>query len=372
MKYISIILSGISDRTYKELDGKTPFSKADTPNFDKLAESSVTGLIQTVPTSFTPVGDAGALTAAGYPPQEYYTGRAGFELLGNGFSMKKDDVVFFCSLVCLSENDVYEESTILEADPQNISSEEKAALIEAVKSENKNRCFEFLTAKNGCSFLVWHKGEPAPGKLLSPGRIIGKTAGSCLPKGDFTPVLVNIMKRSREILETHPINQKRRALGLNALNSIWLWCVSSKPELEKFRKRFGLKACAVSTSSYFSGIAVSAGISVTRTQSTLSPIKLKRTAVNAINKLLRSNDLVFVYLDILTKCRSAKEKAYAIELIDKFFIFELMERTSLINESFKLTISSDHAFPVCSGKPSPEAVPILYYLNEKAPENQNR
>ena len=76
MKYLAVILSGMSDRPFRAYDDETPLSAAFKPNIDMLSSRSFSGFVQNIPASFANVCDAAAWSVIGYPPRKYCSGRA--------------------------------------------------------------------------------------------------------------------------------------------------------------------------------------------------------------------------------------------------------------------------------------------------------
>ena len=55
-----------------------------------------------------------------------------------------------------------------------------------------------------------------------------------------------MMKRSEKILREHPVNKKRVAEVKNPATSIWVWGEGTKPQLDNFEEKFGLKGSVIS------------------------------------------------------------------------------------------------------------------------------
>ena len=108
MKYLAVILSGMSDRPFRAYDDETPLSAAFKPNIDMLSSRSFSGFVQNIPASFANVCDAAAWSVIGYPPRKYCSGRAAACVCGNGIRLKKDDAAMMCGFVSLTDDEEYE------------------------------------------------------------------------------------------------------------------------------------------------------------------------------------------------------------------------------------------------------------------------
>ncbi|MEE3253888.1 MAG: phosphoglycerate mutase, partial [Nitrospinota bacterium] len=51
MKYLVVIVAGLTDRPIAEKDNKTPLQLAETPNLDALVQKGRCGSVQTIPDS---------------------------------------------------------------------------------------------------------------------------------------------------------------------------------------------------------------------------------------------------------------------------------------------------------------------------------
>lgn len=135
MKYVVVLGDGMADYPVAELGGKTPLQAAKKPGMDFIAKNGVIGLAKTVPESVQPGSDTANLSALGFNPVEYYTGRAPIEAVSMGVRLGDADVAFRCNLVSLSDEDRYEDKRMIDYSSDEITSEEASVLIEAVNAE---------------------------------------------------------------------------------------------------------------------------------------------------------------------------------------------------------------------------------------------
>ena len=58
-----------------------------------------------------------------------------------------------------------------------------------------------------------------------------------IPEAAETAELLNqLILRSQEILESHPVNQKRKTEGKDMANSIWPWSAGYKPSMKTLKR----------------------------------------------------------------------------------------------------------------------------------------
>ena len=135
MKYVIVLGDGMAGEPLTLLGGKTTLEAAVTPVMDEMSKVSEQGIARMVPKGMAPGSDTANLSVAGYDPRIYYTGRSPLEALSIGVQMANDDVAFRCNIVTLSEEEPYEEKTIIDHSSGEISTEDAAVLLEAVKGE---------------------------------------------------------------------------------------------------------------------------------------------------------------------------------------------------------------------------------------------
>ena len=124
-----------------------------------------------------------------------------------------------------------------------------------MKEGLKREGYEFYIGTSYRHLLIWKNGEVV--ELTAPHDILTKRIGEYLPKDK---VLREMMEKSYEILENHPINVARRERGLNPANSAWFWGAGKRPALTNFEKRTGKKGVMISAVDLLKGIAVGAGM----------------------------------------------------------------------------------------------------------------
>lgn len=88
-----------------------------------------------------PGSDTANLSVLGYDPKVYYSGRSPLEALNIGVEMKDGDVAIRANIVTLSEEEEnYEDKRILDHSSDEISTEDAAVLLEAVKKSCRTKC----------------------------------------------------------------------------------------------------------------------------------------------------------------------------------------------------------------------------------------
>lgn len=368
MKYIIVLSDGMAGRPLEELGGKTTLEVADTPNFDRLAEKAEIGLASMVPEGMAPGSDTANLSVMGYDPKIYYTGRSPLEALSIGVDMAADDVSFRCNLVTLTEDGgAYEDQKIIDHSSSEISTEDSTVLLEALKEGLKREGYEFYAGTSYRHLLIWKHGKVL--ELTAPHDILTKTVGEYLPK-DL--VLLDMMKKSYEILKDHPINVERKKQGLNPANSAWFWGAGTRPALASFEEKTGKKGVMISAVDLLKGIAVGADMDRIIVEGANGGLhtNYEGKADAAIHALLEDGyDFAYVHVeapDEMGHMGSMTDKITAIENVDGRVVARITEAMDRSGEDYRLMILPDHPTPICVRTHTSEPVPYMIYDSRKA------
>ena len=363
MKYIVVLGDGMADEPIAEIGGKTPLAHANTPMMDELAGKSVVGLSATIPEGMSPGSDTANLAVLGYNPKKYYTGRSPLEALSIGVPMKDTDIALRCNIVTVSEEDVpYAERTIIDHSSSEISTEDAAVLLEAVKKELQDDIYSYYVGTSYRHLLIWDKGQVVP--LTPPHDILGKVIGDYLPKEEK---LREMMERSYDILNNHPLNVERAKKGLHKANSIWFWGAGTRPALDSFEEKTGMKGVMISAVDLLKGIAIGAGmkvIEVPGADGTLHTnyVGKAQAAVDALTK--DGYDFAYVHVeapDEMGHQGSLPNKLEAIESLDAKVIRTVVEGMKAAGEEFRLLVMPDHPTPIRCRTHTSDPVPFLLY-----------
>lgn len=368
MKYIIVLSDGMAGRPLEELGGKTTLEAADTPNFDRLAEKAEIGLASMVPEGMALGSDTANLSVMGYDPKIYYTGRSPLEALSIGVDMAADDVSFRCNLVTLTEDGgAYEDQKIIDHSSSEIGTEDSTVLLEALKEGLKREGYEFYAGTSYRHLLIWKHGKVL--ELTAPHDILTKTVGEYLPKDS---VLLDMMKKSYEILKDHPINVERKKQGLNPANSAWFWGAGTRPALASFEEKTGKKGVMISAVDLLKGIAVGADMDRIIVEGANGGLhtNYEGKADAAIHALLEDGyDFAYVHVeapDEMGHMGSMTDKITAIENVDGRVVARITEAMDRSGEDYRLMILPDHPTPICVRTHTSEPVPYMIYDSRKA------
>lgn len=363
MKYVVVLGDGMADEPIAELENKTPLEYATTPMMDQLSKKSEIGLVHTIPEGMKPGSDTANLAVMGYDPKKYYTGRSPLEALSIGVDMKETDIAIRCNIVTVSDDDLpYEEKTMIDHSSSEISTEDAAVLLDAVRKELETDVYKFYTGTSYRHLTIWDKGEVVD--LAQPHDILGRVIGEYLPQQE---ALREMQKKSYAILNNHPINVERAKKGLNKANSLWFWGAGTRPSLDSFEEKTGKKGVMISAVDLLKGIAVGAkmkNIEVEGANATLHT-NYEGKAQAAVKALTEDGyDFVYVHVeapDEMGHQGSVERKLQAIQFLDEKVIKVVYEGMKASGEDFRMLVTPDHPTPISIRTHSSDPVPYMIY-----------
>lgn len=366
MKYIVVLGDGMADEPLEVLGNKTPLDVAEKPLIDELAKLGEVGLCDTIPKGMKPGSDTANLSVIGYDPKRYYTGRSPLEAVSIGIDMLDTDVCYRCNVVTVSEDDLaYEDKLVIDHSADEITSEEAAALIEAIQEAFSDEVKQFYPGVSYRHALIWHHGS-VDVNLTPPHDILERRIGDYLPTGDHADEIFDMMKRSYDILKDHPVNMKRRAMGLRPANSIWIWGEGKKPVLPDFYETFGKKGSMISAVDLLKGIAISAGMESIDVEGATGNIHTNYEGkVEACLKTLQAgNDFVYVHIEAPDECGHQGDvaaKVLAIKQLNDRVVAPIVNGLREMGVDFRLLLMPDHPTPIKYRTHTNTPVPYMIY-----------
>ena len=373
MKYIVVLGDGMADEPIPELGGKTPMEAARTPVMDELASKGSLGTVQNVPAGMAPGSDVANLSVLGYDPAENYSGRSPLEALSVGVAMEESDVIFRSNIVTLTDEEPYEEKTILDHSSGEISTADADVLMDAIREKFNSDTFRFYTGTSYRHILVWKNGRVA--KLEPPHDHLGSVIGPYLPQEE---VLRNMMKESFPVLNDHPVNRARAAAGKNKANSLWFWGAGTKPKVQNFREKTGLKGAMISAVDLLKGIAVGADMKVCQVEGATGSIdtNYEGKAQAAIDALLKEGyDFAYIHVeapDEMGHQGKVQEKVKSIEYLDSRLIALVKKAMEEAGEDYRMLILPDHPTPIRIRTHTGDPVPYLIYDSTRQQKKRTR
>ncbi len=369
MKYAVVLYDGMADYPVDALAGKTPMEVANKPLFDKMGKRGEVGLVKTVADSLKPGSDVANLSVLGYDPTKSYTGRSPLEAVSIGVKLLDSDVTLRCNLVTLSDEENYEDKTMVDYSAGDISTADAAVLMKAVQEHFGNDTFTFYPGVAYRHCLTWHEGTTDLGNMTPPHDISGRVVGGYLSDSKNAEKLIEMMKESYKVLSTHPLNIERMAKGLRPANSIWLWGEGTKPLLSNFEEKYGLKGSIISAVDLLKGIGICAGMNTPEVEGATGYIDTNFVgkAKCAVKEWENGADFVYLHFEAPDECGHRNEpenKVRSIEMIDELVLPVILEALEKYDD-YKVMILPDHPTPIKTNTHARDPVPFMIYHKKK-------
>jgi 2,3-bisphosphoglycerate-independent phosphoglycerate mutase len=360
LKHVILVGDGMGDYPLEELGGRTPLEAAETPNMDRVAACGI-GRVRTIPEGMPPGSDVANLSLMGYDPRRYLTGRSPLEAASMGVELAPDEVAFRMNLVTL-ERRSDDEAVITTHSAGDITTGEGRLLVEALRGELED---ERIALHPGVAFrhlLVWKDG-PQEAQTIPPHDVLEQNMGHYLAAADRDPV-VALIRRSWDLLESHPVNEERRNRGLSPATSVWLWGQGKPPAMPPFESRYGLRGGVISAVDLIKGIGMYAGFRPIHVEGATGFLDTNyegkvREALSA----LETEDLIFLHVEAPDEAGHsghAGTKVTAIERFDARIVGPMLEGLEAMGSDYRVLVASDHYTPIVRRTHTPEPAPFAW------------
>jgi len=383
MKYLLVIGDGMADNPVEKLGGKTPLEVAKKPEIDELARAGEVGTVRTVPLGLPAGSDTAILSIFGCDPRVCYTGRAPLEAAASGIRLQPGSVAYRCNMVTFEDGDLpFEEKRVLSHSAGSIEGDVSDSVARALMEDPRFRAAAEaagLTIHPGHSFrhMAVQKAADITGiELAPPHDHLGEKIGPLLPKGcPNADVLKDLMRLAHEILDRHPINEKRRAEGKMPANGVWFWAEGTAVALPNFKEQFGKTGAVISAVPLCHGIARLAGLEVITVEGATGELDTNYEGkAQAAVEALKTYDFVAVHLEAPDECThngDTEGKIQAIEWLSSRIVGPIVKALRASDTEFRLLLLSDHKTLTATRGHDGDPVPyILYDSRETSPSGR--
>jgi 2,3-bisphosphoglycerate-independent phosphoglycerate mutase len=369
MKYFILVPDGCGDWPIPALGGKTPLEAADIRHINELAKISTVGTVQTIPDGMEPGSDVANLSLLGFDPVRYLTGRASLEAVGVGVKMSENETAFRTNLITLDGDGAYDDLIIKDHSSGDITSEEAEELIGYIHQKLGGGGIMFYPGVSYRCLLI-SSVLPEGCRLTPPHDVLDQKAGGNLPKGEGAERLIDLLRRSHELLKNHPVNVRRIKNGLNPANSIWLWGPGKKPALPSFKEKYGVRGSVISAVALVKGIGLCAGLTSINVPGATGTLHTNYAgkAAYAIDEFKKGQDFVFIHVEAPDECSHSgdlKGKVESLKRIDERIFKPVLDYLTETGGPFRVLVLPDHMTPVTVRTHNSEPVPFVWYDSEK-------
>ena len=235
-------------------------------------------------------------------------------------------------------------------------------LLKAVQEELETDLYKYYLGTSYRHLTIWDKGKVVD--LKPPHDILGQVIGEFLPESYD---LREMMKKSYDILNNHPLNRERKAKGLHKANSIWFWGAGTKPDLDSFEEKYNKKGAMISAVDLLKGIGAGTGMKVIQVKGADGTLhtNYEGKADAAVDVLLNQDyDFAYIHLeapDEMGHQGSYERKVQAIENLDQKIIKRVVEQMEAAGADFRMLVLPDHPTPVAIRTHTSDPVPYMLY-----------
>jgi 2,3-bisphosphoglycerate-independent phosphoglycerate mutase len=354
---ILIVMDGLGDRPAEVLRGRTPLESAYTPNMNHMARHGISGLLYPVDYGIVCGSDTSHLSLLGYKPEEVYTGRGPFEAMGLGMEVHSGDVAF-------RANYATREGEIITDRRAGRIEEKTDELSNSLSMKIDDIQINVRSGVEHRAALVMHgpglSGEISdsdPHEVVRPVRAIH----AMNEKSEKTARIINeFLERSRKILDSSPMNIRRKSEGKPPANELLLRGAGQAPFLPAFGEKYGMKGAYIIGIPMIRGIAEMIGLEkidvpgITGGKNTNYVGKLKSAREN-------SAKYEFILMNIKAPDAAAHDMdpAGKVEVMER--IDEAMENLIGIEDRALVIITGDHSTSSTTGEHTGDPVPVTFY-----------
>jgi 2,3-bisphosphoglycerate-independent phosphoglycerate mutase len=317
VKRVLLIPDGMADEPLDELQGRTPMAAAATPNMDGLSGRGTLGLVHTVPDGMPPGSDVANLSALGYDPKAFYSGRSPLEAANIGVDLGPHDVAYRCNLVTI------EDGVMRDHAAGHITTDESRRCIEALQEALGGGAFEFHLGVSYRNLMVWRGGELVP--CTPPHNILDQRIDEYLPGAAVgrasepaARTLADLRRHCDDVLAT-----VRPGTGA------WFWGEGKAPSMPRFADLYGLSGAVVGAVDLVRGIGRYAGFEVIDVPGATGDLSTDYGAkARAVIAALERFDFVWAHVEAPDEAGhmgDLAEKLKAIERVDSEVLGPVLE-----------------------------------------------
>lgn len=364
-KCLLLLLDGLGDRQYPELDGLTPLQAAYTPNLDHLAEAGGNGLYHPGCLGEPFPSENAHFALFGYP-DELFPGRGPVEALGAGMELKQGEVAVLAHFVSARTR---EGALFVERDrPGPADPKEVRALFELVGSFEHQGVTVRLHQTRGLFGVLTLQGEVSP--LITDSNpmqdLAFATEVAPTVEGRIDPgaqrcaeALQAYLAWAYQRLSASKLSSDRKKAGMAPINALVTQRAGRMSEVEPFSSRTGLTGALIARGALYRGLGRLLGMDVLDVPEGLEA----QADFSARLELSRAHLPEFDFLHLHTKApdeaahtKSFLAKREAIEALDR----SLEQHMNILacDPDILTVVASDHSTPsrgsmIHSGEPVP-------------------
>ena len=384
-KILYVILDGVGDQPIPEINCQTTLQAASTPNMDKLAQAGQSGQMYTVGKGIVPQSDIAVISILGYDPRVHYTGRGRLEAFGMGIPVNPGDVALRCNFATKGEGNEIADRRV----GRTLTSEEASLLSDAINVRVKltsvpHSSFEFVPTIAHRAVLVLRSANGLSAEITNVDPGYGRIGKLGVAKTVFDPVIQKVIPyegyagcekairgaklmnefvdKSTEVLDKHPVNQRRCEQGLLPADLILARDAGEGlPDFPSYPEKFGVHFATFVEMPVEVGIARSIGLKMIELPRPSNDLgRDYQCCAQMAKNYLPEYDGIYIHIkgpDEPGHDGDYQRKIEIIEQIDRHFFGTLLGQIDL-SETL-IMITADHATPCVVKGHTDDPVPLL-------------
>jgi 2,3-bisphosphoglycerate-independent phosphoglycerate mutase len=364
-----ILLDGVGDRSYPELNDLTPLQAARTPFIDQLVRDGASGLYHAGLLGQALPSENAHFAIFGYD-RETFPGRGALEALGAGIPMDSGEVALLAHFVSVQRS--CDGTLVLVDGKPEASDEEITALIKSIGKYSADGVQVQLHHTHGYRGIVTLSGDVAPFITDSDPLFQGRPVAAVVPWVDFadkkapqktSKILGSYLEWVHHTLHCHPVNVARQKQGRLMLNALVTQRAGRLKKVTPFTNRWGLRGLIIASGIVYHGLAGYLAMDVYKADDTPRPGRDLAKRLELALAALDDHDFIHVHTKMPDQAAHTKDPAYKTQVL------ELLDRgIGTVLEALRaqpdllIVIAADHSTP--SAGPlihSGEAVPLVFY-----------
>ncbi len=363
-KCVLILLDGLGDRAYAELDHRTPLEAARTPALDALAAEGANGLYHAAEPGLALPSETAHFAMFGYGTAEF-PGRGALEALGAGIPLRPEDVAVLGHFSSVAEK----QGRLLLGDTAvPCAGEEEKALFSAVSAfEHKGIMVRFHQTGGRFGIITLH-GEVAPFITDSDPILEGQPLSEIKPWSDHgrNPLAVDTAAALKAYLvwayhrlREHPVNLARKKRDLPLINAVVTQRAGQLKSVPFFRERYGLSGVSVASGGVYRGLCAYLGLDFREVPDTGDPRADMAARLAVARELLGRYEFIHVHTKTPDQAGHTKDVSAKRRVIEQLDL-GIGETLGPLRDdpNVMLILTADHSTPsagplVHSGEPVP-------------------
>ena len=370
---VLIILDGLGDRPIPALGGATPLEAARTPNLDRLVALGQCGLVDPGIPDMPVSTHSGTGTLLGIDPDAIRgLARGPVEAAGIGLAMRDGDVAMRCNFATLERHAGTLRVLDRRAGRIATDTDELASLLQNVALGDDISASLYPATQHRAVLCLSGPGLSGAISDTDPGeraRLPGPVLASQPLRADDSSAIKTAEALNRFIvqafarLESHPINDARRARNEAPANGIICREAGTLTTVPSLLQRVGLSTAVVAGECTLLGMASLLGHTViTEPRFTSLTDTDLGAKVDAVRSALTNHDLAVLHIkgtDICAHDRDPEGKRRFLEKIDEAIV-------PLLAEDLVIALTGDHCTDSNTGVHINDPVPSLLFTGDGA------